>query len=263
MKKPLISVVMPAYNASRFIGEAIDSVLNQTFTDFEFIIIDDCSTDDTWKIISGYKDKRIRAFRNKGNSGVTVSLNAGLKHARGTYIARMDADDISLAKRFEKQVKVLEEGYDVVGCSLVFIDFNGKRVGSRVYSNDISKVIRIESPLAHPSVMFKRSFLDRVGVYDERYTASQDYDLWIRFYMNGAKTHNLSSKLLLYRQHSGAVKNVHTKKTLRNVIDIKKNAKKKGFTLGFWGELRLFGERLLSLMPKRLVLLLFYLVKRR
>ena len=107
---------MPAYNAEKYINEAIDSILAQTFTDFEFIIIDDGSTDSTCAIVESYSDSRIRFFKNEHNLGVAATLNRGLDLARGEYIARMDADDISLPTRFEKQAAYMDSHPDVVVC---------------------------------------------------------------------------------------------------------------------------------------------------
>lgn len=263
MRRPKVSVVMPAYNAEKYLSEAIESVLNQSFKDFEFIIIDDCSTDNTSKIALEYasKDKRIKYFRNEDNVGCTASLNNGLKHSKGEFIARMDSDDVCHKKRFEEQIKALKK-YDVVGSNIVFIDEHGKKLGGRKYSNDVDKVIRIESPLAHPTVMFKKSLLKQ-SFYDERFEASQDYDLWIRLYLEGAKFFVVQKDLLLYRLHSTSTKSLKTKKTIRNVIKIKKKAKKQGLKLGFKGETRLLIERLVLLLPKKVILSLFNLLKRK
>ena len=260
---PKISVLMPAYNSENYIREAIDSILNQTYGDFEFVIVDDCSTDGTWEIIKEYakKDKRIKPLRNKKNSGVTVSLNNGLKKCSGEIIARMDSDDISTADRFEKQIKLMDK-YDVVGANIIFIDENGKRFGKRKYSNDISGVIRLESPLAHPTVMFRKELVDKYGGYDEGYSNSQDYDLWLRFYSKNARIKNIDKYLLKYRIHLHSVKNSKTKNILRNTIRIKLKANKNyNIRLGSLGWCRLACENLLLVLPERLVLKLFYLLK--
>ena len=122
---PRISVIMPAYNAEKYIREAIDSILAQTYTDFEFIIIDDASTDATASIVESYSDERIRFFRNEHNMGVANTLNRGLDLAVGEYIARMDSDDISLPERFAKQVEFMDTHTDVIVCgsnAIVFGD---------------------------------------------------------------------------------------------------------------------------------------------
>ena len=136
---PKLSVIMPAYNAEKYIGEAIESILNQTFTDFEFIIIDDGSSDHTADIIKGFHDERIRFIQNEKNSGVANTLNKGLELSQGEYIARMDADDISLPARFEKQVAFMEANPDVavVGCG---IELFGMSHEKRYFS--YSKILR-------------------------------------------------------------------------------------------------------------------------
>jgi len=264
-KKPIISVVMPVYNSEKYVSEAIKSILKQTFKDFELIIIDDCSTDKTFKIINEYtkQDTRIKYFRNQQNLGCTASLNKGLKHAKGKYLARMDADDVSHKERFKEQVKILDKGYDLVGTNIIFVDEKGKKKGTRKYSEDIKKIIRLESPLAHPSTMFRTSFLKKTGTYNEKYYSAQDYDLWIRFYLNNAKITNIQKELLKYRLHKETIKNIKTKNTIRNTIIIKKEAKKKGLKLGLKGELRLLTEQLILLMPKKIILLLFKILKKR
>ncbi len=116
LTNPLISVIMPVYNADQFVGEAIESILSQTFDDFEFLIIDDCSEDSSSQIISRYNDPRIRLLKNQKNIGVARTLNKGLSLARGRYVARMDADDVSIAKRFSRQFEHMERFPDVDIC---------------------------------------------------------------------------------------------------------------------------------------------------
>ena len=260
----MISVVMPNYNGEKFIAQAIESILNQTYKDFEFIIIDDCSTDNSWNIIQEYarKDKRIRAYRNEKNLGVSGTLNYGLSHVTGEFIARMDSDDISSKLRFEKQVKKLEEGFDVVGSDIKIINSSSKIIGSRVYRDDISNVIVIESPLAHPSVMFRASLIKDLGVYSSSFKVSQDYDLWLRFYSYGAKFHIIHEPLLRYRVHDTQVKSTKTKEVIRTVLAIKKNAKKQyRMKFGVRGEIRMVLERVLLILPSSFVLWLFYLLR--
>ena len=113
----MISVIMPTYNTPReFLENAIQSILRQTYGDFEFIIVDDCSTDDTEEYLRSIADSRIRVIRNQTNLGITKSLNIGLREARGEYIARMDSDDIALPERFEKQLKFMQEHQNVIVC---------------------------------------------------------------------------------------------------------------------------------------------------
>lgn len=262
-KEPLVSVIMPNYNGEKYLKEAIESILNQTYTNFEFIIVDDASTDNSWKIIQEYakKDKRIKGFRNKKNSGVTVTLNNGLKKSTGEYIARMDSDDISLPKRFEEEVKLLNNNYDLTGTNILFMNEKGKIIGKRKYASNIDKIIKIESPLAHPTVMFKKDMLKKTGTYRPEFNSAEDYDLWIRFYQKRAKIKIINKNLLKYRQHGNTVKNLHTKKTIRTTIKVKKNAKKEGFKLGFIGELRLIAEKIALIIPRRIILTIFYIIK--
>jgi glycosyltransferase involved in cell wall biosynthesis len=181
-----VSVVMPAYNEEEYIREAIKSVLRQTYHNFEFIIIDDCSTDSTAKLVNEFNDRRINFIQNDRNYCLPISLNRGIKHASGKYIARMDADDRSLPKRFEKQVKVLNECSDVhvVSSWKQLIDANGRRVGVQEIKNDIDwtpQYLQAEGPtIAHPSVMMRKSTLQDLGGYRKEFTYAQDLDLWIR-----------------------------------------------------------------------------------
>lgn len=259
-----VSVCMPVYNAEKYVAEAIESVLSQTYKDFEFIIVDDSSTDGSWKIIQEYADKdtRIRAFRNKKNGGVVVSLNNALKKAKGVYIARMDADDICVPTRFEKQVALLKKN-DVVGSNIQFIDEQGKKKGVRVYSNAIDRVVRVESPLAHPSVMLKKELFDTHGLYREEFNSAEDYDRWLCFYSRRATFYVIQETLLHYRTHAQQVKVTALKKTLRTTLKVKWHAAKEyGVRFGLRGNLRMLAERIALLLPNKVLLFLFYALKR-
>lgn len=176
---------MSVYNGERYLNEAVDSILGQTFTDFEFLIIDDASTDRTPEILRSYDDPRIRVVTNEENLGLTKSLNKGLTLARGEYIARMDADDISLPERLEKQVLFLEKNpnIDVLGANVQYIDESGKR--SQVIKwpqRDllIKWCLCFMNPIAHPSVVIRRKPLTDIGGYDEEIAFAQDYNLWVK-----------------------------------------------------------------------------------
>ena len=257
-----VSVVMPNYNGAAYLKEAVSSVLNQTFEDFELIIVDDCSTDSSLEILDSFSDPRIKVFENSKNLGVSGTLNHGLSYAQGEFIARMDSDDVASKLRFERQVKKLEEGFDVVGSDIEIIDSSSKVIGSRVYRDDISNVIVIESPLAHPSVMFRTSLIRQMGVYSLEFNSAEDYDLWLRFFSHGAKFAIVHEPLLRYRVHDSQVKSVKTKKSLRTTLLVKKNAKKAyRMKFGFRGEVRMVMERVLLLLPERVILELFYLLR--
>lgn len=185
---PKISVLMSVYNGSDYLRESIESILNQTFTDFEFIIINDCSTDNTGDILSEYadKDERIKLFNNEENIGLTKSLNKGLKLAKGKYIARQDADDVSLPQRFEKQVAVLDKHPEAVliSCELEVINSEGAFVKKEKRSCDPQWVpwylIFYNHIGGHSQVIFRSKTAKELGGYSEAHRYSQDYEFWCR-----------------------------------------------------------------------------------
>ncbi len=194
---------MSVYNGEKHLDESVISVLNQTFTDFEFIIVNDCSTDNSLNIIKQYaeKDKRIILIENDKNIGLTKSLNKGLMLAKGEYIARMDSDDISLPYRLEKQYKYLEKNRRVflLGTSVVMIDKNGKtsiKVAAITQEKKIYDRLRKKNTLVHPTIMFRNGFNI---FYREGFKYAQDYDLYLRLVSDGKIIHNLSEVLLYYR----------------------------------------------------------------
>lgn len=205
---PKISVIMPAYNAEKYIGEAIDSILSQTFEDFEFIILNDCSKDRTEEIILSYGDPRIVYLKNEQNLGVAATLNKGLANAKGEYIARMDADDISLPERFEKQVTYLDANDDiaVLGTNLeCFNEYGTISTGWSVSEPEQMKVDMFFScGLAHPSVMMRTDVIRSLGGYDLAFNGLEDYELWCRVLENHKIT-TLPDILLRYRIHGSQV----------------------------------------------------------
>jgi glycosyltransferase involved in cell wall biosynthesis len=176
---------MSVYNDEEYLREAIESILGQTFKDFEFLIIDDGSTDSSADIIRSYSDPRISFIQNERNIGLTRSLNKGLKLARGKYIARQDADDISLPERLEKQVRFLDEHRRVglLSGSHTDINTNGEEIRfcKPPTDNDVIKqqLFRL-SCFCHTSSMFRKKCIERVGPYREECGCSEDYDLWLR-----------------------------------------------------------------------------------
>ncbi len=201
---------MPIHNGDSYLRQAIDSILQQTFTNFEFIIIDDASTDNTKKIIKSYADKRIVLLENKGKLGVAKSLNKAIAIARGDYIARMDADDISLADRFDKQISYLENNpsIDLVGSSAYLINANDKEIGLYIRPHS-PKIIKwtafFSNPMIHPSIMAKALILKQ-NHYQENLENGQDYELWSRLiFTNNAQLSNLDDFLLKHRVHPESV----------------------------------------------------------
>ncbi len=205
-----VSVIMGIYNMSManksIVKKAIDSILNQTFQDFEFIICDDGSTDDTYSFIKKITkhDKRVIIIKNKKNSKLAFSLNQCLKIAKGKYIARMDADDISLPTRLEKEVRFLDEHleYDIVGCNLILINDKGKW-GKRIFEErPVNKSFLFTSPFCHPAIVMRREALLKVGAYRvEKITRRlEDYDLFMRMYSYGYKGYNIPEFLYEFRE---------------------------------------------------------------
>lgn len=266
MKKPLVSVVMPVYNSEKYLAEAIESILKQTYTNFEFIIIDDCSTDKSWKIISDFakKDKRIRAFRNEKNLKIVKTRNKGFELCsdKSKYYAIFDSDDISLPKRLELEVKFLEEheDYAVVGGHIFIINESGNITGKRKYLTKLKKIkkdILIKSPFAQPTVMIRKSALDVVGYYKSKgYDRARDYDLWVRLF-NKFKIINLDKFLIKYRISSTQGKKTHLKETIKSTMQVQKKwlFKKKFFNISVL--LNFVAECVLLLLPNKFVLWLF------
>lgn len=197
-----LSVVMSAYNDEKYIGLAIDSILNQTYPYFEFIIVNDGSTDNTLDIIRSYSDKRIRVI-DKSNTGLPSSLNIGIKTAKYKWIVRMDSDDIAKPTRFENQVKYLKGGVDVVGGQCDFVNEQGKYIGRscmplspkimRLYAEfNISRII-------HPTTIISRDSLMSIGGYDEYLHGAEDFDLWLRMFNSKNVIMNIRDIVLEYR----------------------------------------------------------------
>ncbi|MFW6016530.1 MAG: glycosyltransferase [bacterium] len=202
----MISVIMSVYNAEKYLEEAVESILTQSYKDFEFIIIDDKSTDNSADIIKSYaiKDERIKYIKNDINRGLTYSLNKALDLAEGKYIARMDADDISIKNRFEIQYNYLENNKDIslLGTSAYNINETGDIIAERNVPftfEEIKNSIKLVNPVIHPSVMFRKRDILAIGGYNEKFKKVQDYELWFRVIANGLKIENLSERLLYYR----------------------------------------------------------------
>ena len=185
MKNQKVTVLMSVFNGERYLRAAIDSILKQIFNDFEFLIINDGSSDSTAEILKGYNDPRIQIINNEKNIGLTKSLNKGLRLARGEFIARQDADDISLPRRLEKQVAFLNSRpeYGLVGCWNYRIGANNKIEDKVVFCtdhDDIVNMLLIENHFVHSSVMFRKECIEKLGGYNEDLKFAQDYDLWLR-----------------------------------------------------------------------------------
>ncbi|MDD3012244.1 MAG: glycosyltransferase [Candidatus Gastranaerophilales bacterium] len=210
LENPKVTVLMPVYNSEKYLREAIKSILNQTFYDFEFLIINDGSTDKSVDIIESFNDPRIRLVHNKKNLGLIASLNKGLDLCKGEYIARMDADDISLPTRLEKQVEFLDSNSDTVICSSLIKTFGDVNPSVFRYPENhesIKSTLLFKNSIAHPAVMMKKSAIK--GLYfDPEYKHAEDYELWVRA-SKYLKLYNMQEVLLLYRMHAEQVSQHH------------------------------------------------------
>jgi glycosyltransferase involved in cell wall biosynthesis len=196
-----VSVVMSCYNEETTVSKAIDSILNQSFEDFEFIVIDDGSYDRTQDIIKGFTDTRIKFFANERNIGLAGSLNKGIRKAKGKYIARMDADDWSVPDRIEKQVEFLESNskFDVLGSNALFISDDGQTKSRLPLGNEsITKNMYRKTTIIHPSVMVRKAAFNKYGLYNENLSWAEDKDLWLRW-RGKVKFSNLGETLIHYQ----------------------------------------------------------------
>lgn len=215
--RTLISVVMPAFNAEAYISEAISSILNQTYTNFEFIIIDDGSTDKTSTIISKYarKDSRIKVITLRVNRGLAYALNRGLDAAKGTYIARMDADDISLPTRFEEQISYLKKHKNVVavGGQAELINKKGRIIGLKSFPNNpktLYKLMFEAMPIQHPVLITYTKYMKQ-SRYENKTTA-EDVSMFFKLLQFG-DFGNIQNVIFQYRVHSDSNSLKNVKKT--------------------------------------------------
>lgn len=203
---PLISIIMPVYNTAPYLKEAIESVLNQSEQDFEFIILNDASTDHSKAVIDNYTDRRIRIVNNEKNLGLASTLNKGIRLARGKYIARMDGDDICIQNRFEQQIAVLQKEEDkVVVCSICeLIDENGKKIGNwkddkkYLSPEQIKNQLPINNCIVHPSIIVTKEIISQF-FYDPVQHESEDYDLWLRMSAKEIRFVKIPNTLILHR----------------------------------------------------------------
>jgi glycosyltransferase involved in cell wall biosynthesis len=202
----LISVVLPVYNCKEYIKDSVTSILQQTYKNFELIIVDDGSNDGTSGILNNFKDKRIRLYKNKYNRGLIYSLNKALNKSKGQFIARMDADDICEINRFQKQINYFDANKEisVVGSAATLIDNNNRVYRKYLYplnDNLIKWSMFFSCSVCHPSSMIRRYVFKKINGYNLKAKFAEDYDLWFRLIKKKYKFANLQESLLKLRKH--------------------------------------------------------------
>lgn len=205
MNKPYLSVVMPTHNRAHFLNETIDSVLNQTFSDFEYIIIDDASTDNTESFLRELKDPRIRIYRNSKNTNCTFCNHNGQNLAKGKYIAHLDDDDVLYPDKFEKQLNFLEKNKDIKLLGTFIETFGENQRPSWVFYKDFEVLdfaMNLYNPLCHSSIIYDKEFAESRRInYNLDYKCSEDYDLYKQFILQGGLIANLDEIMCRYRMH--------------------------------------------------------------
>ncbi len=232
---PRVSVVMPVHNGARYLAQAVESILAQTFTDFEFVIVDDGSTDDTPELLRRYEaaDGRIRVYRQE-KAGLPASLNHGCRRARGAYLARMDADDIAFPDRLARQVEFLDRHPRVamVGSAVVRIDGAGREIKRNVCPTSHAEIVaalREYTPFTHPTVMLRAEALAALGGYREAYGPAEDHDLWVRL-SERYELANLPDPLLYYRVYPGQVSFLQLEQQVLSVLGARAAARQRELT---------------------------------
>ena len=220
MPDPALSIIMPCYNSGKYIGPAIESILSQSFRDFELIIVDDASTDETLGKVHDFNDQRIIILSNEENLGIVFSRNKGLKSARGRFIAPFDSDDIALPGKFEKQIRFLEQHFDygMIGCRVKLINEEGKKLHEQWKLNaDVRKipsVLLFRNYFCHSAVIMRRECIPEGG-YAVDFSTGEDYRMWIeivRFW----KAWNYPEYLVKYRLHKGSYSSKRGSEILQN-----------------------------------------------
>lgn len=219
---------MPVCNSENTVGIAVQSILSQTYKDFEFIIIDDASVDTTAKVVRKMHDKRIFLTRNSRCLGVAGSLNKALTYTKGKYIARMDADDIALPNRLQTQLSFMKKNpaVDAVGSWVEIIDCYGKSIGykkNRTQHSEIKKYLLAENQLIHPTLFVRKKLLERIGGYRENREGAEDYELIALLMAAGARFANIPKFLLKYRRCKSSISYQTMKKVEFQALRVRAN----------------------------------------
>ena len=225
---PKISLIMSVYNGEDYLAEAIDSVLNQTFRDFELIVINDCSTDGTSEILNRYEeiDNRVKVYTNEVNLRLPSSLNKAISLAQGKYIARMDADDICLPERLEKQYMFMENNPDISLSSCRFMTLKNGVIssggcGGKCDNESIKALLLVTNPILHPGIIARADAIKNLG-YDKNFTCTEDMELWTRFVMSGYKIEIMPEYLMIYRLHDKQITETTLEKQHKEIISVQR-----------------------------------------
>lgn len=259
-----VSVVMPIYNAhSGYLKTAVTSILNQSHTNFELIVIEDPGRIDARPVMNQFDDDRIRYIRNKTRTSFAAQLNLGLRMAQSQYVARMDGDDWALPERLALQLRFMaaHPHISVLGAQMKIIDSRSRSIGFRSYpqaSKAIAAKMRRANVIAHPVAMLRKVDVLELGGYFPEFGPIADYDLWCRMLQAGKSFFNLPQVLLHYRIHDDATKIKGLKPTLATTLEIKKRYFKGKEGWCFFDSFRFHLERMLLLVPDALVLKLFF-----
>ena len=262
-EQPLISVLMPAYNAEKYISESIDSILNQSYKNFEFIIIDDFSTDKTYEIIKKYskQDSRIKCFKNSKNLGIAGNRNRLIKMAKGKYIVWQDADDISFSFRLAKQTSFMQTHKNVGICGSFIQSFDDKGfkdIRRYPFSDDsLRKNIFLYSPVAQPAAIIRKSVLNQVGLYNSKYPPAEDLDMSFRL-GSCSKFANIQESLIYYREHLASNTYTRTKKQIQSTLEIRaKNRKNLSYQIRLIDYLAFIVTWMIQSLPTSFIISIF------
>lgn len=269
-RKPLVSVIMPVYNAGDFLRQTIKSILDQSYTNFEILAVDDGSTDDSYEILQGFAkgDKRVRVFSYKYNRGLSFAANLAIKKAKGDFIARFDADDLMPKDRLGKQVNYLTANKDIlaVGGQCLLIDDNDKIIGEKKFpltDHEIKESGFYLMSLQAGSMMINRKKLpENFTYYNSKYRYAEDHELLFKLFQYG-KVANLPDVLLFYRQHeSNSIKQVNSKSVFKSICAIRFNAIKRGYQPSIRSfTICLLQLIIVNLIPEKLIPMVFAILR--
>lgn len=267
MNTPIVSIVVPVYQPHPiYFRQAIDSILGQSFTDFELIVVEDPSLSSGEALLEGITDARLNYIRNDERTSLPRQHNRGLAEARGQFISRFDADDICEPHRIERELAFLQSHPDinVVGSFLTVIDENGRMVGHRRYPTEHAEIVsamRRFNPIANSTVMFRRAVYEKFGGWRDSPLPAQDYEWYSRLGAGGARFANLPEPLVRYRLHGGSIKSSKLRGTIQTTLEVKNLYWRQGMDVR--SRAVMLVERVLLHLPETLVLRLFTAVRYR